>query len=150
MAYVMRLIAFLTLGALLAASTAYAAGGGASKAAPSDDRAAKRISTGASYVHGPTIVTTLTQRLGAPRASVTVELGWDVPDAALRARMQLMRPRLNNATREALAEYVANRHRAGAQPNLAQMTQLLQIATDQAVGQAGARVLLANVVILDR
>lgn len=147
----MRVFHALAVVAVLAVTPAFAAGapkkgdGGGG-----DDRIAKRISASPNYLHGPTHVTALPPRAGAGRASITVEMGWDVQDPALRARMQLMRPRLTNATREALAEYVANRHRSGAQPNLEQLSQLLQIATDQTVGGAGARVMLANVVILDR
>jgi len=136
---------------LTAPTAAFAAGGEAKKdAPPANDRAAKRISAAASYVYGPTIVTALISRLGGQRQSLTVELGWETPDAALRGRMGLLRPRLQDAVRTAVAEYAANRHRMGAAPNLDQLSMLLQQATDITLGQAGAKVMLANVVILQR
>jgi hypothetical protein len=134
-----------------AAGPAFAAGGEAKKDAPGpNDRAAKRISSAASYVYGPTVVSALVTRLGSHRQSLTVELGWEASDAALRGRMALLRPRLQDAIRTAVSEYAANRHRPGAAPNLDQLTLLLQQATDATLGQAGAKVMLANVVILQR
>lgn len=126
------------------------AGGDAKKGPPVDDRAAKRISSSIAYVHGPTLVTQLNSRFGAQRASITVEIGWDVPDAALRARMWPLRSRLTDATRAALSDYAINRQRPGASPNLEQLGALLQQATDATLGGPGARLLLANVVILQR
>lgn len=118
--------------------------------APPESRAAKRISGSVAYVYGPTIVTALHVRIGMQRASLSVEIGWDVPDPALRSRMQLLRPRLNDAVRTALSEYALNRHRSGAAPDLDQITLLVQQATNATLGSTGARMMLANVVILQR
>jgi hypothetical protein len=143
----MRLIAAALLSIALA-TIAPAMAAGAPKEPPTDDRQAKRISASLNYVHGPTLVTAIIGRTGGPRHSLTVEIGWDVPDAALRQRMALMRVRLVDSTRAALSDYTL-RLRGGA-PDLDQISALLQRATDAVLGQAGARLLLANVVILQR
>lgn len=121
-----------------------------SKAPAGDERAAKRISSSTQYVYGPTMVTTLLNRHVGGRQSITVEMGWDVPDATLRARMGPLRLRLHDALRAALSDFGVAGIRPGGAPNLTMLTLHLQRATDAVLGQAGARVVLANVVILQR
>lgn len=142
-------LAIALIGTVVAAGVALAADPKAAPS-PSDERAAKRISSSPNYVYGPTMVTTLLNRQTDGRQSITVEMGWDVPDAALRARMGPMRVRLNDGLRAALSDFGVSGVRPGAAPNLTILTQHLQRATDAVLGQAGARVLLANVMILQR
>jgi hypothetical protein len=83
----------------------------------------------------------------ARAGSLIVDLSFDIPDPALHARMSKMGPRLRDAMRTALANYVLTHHRRGAAPDLVQMKRQLQAAADRAAGGPGVTVLLANVMV---
>jgi len=78
------------------------------------------------------------------RGVLSVETGVDVPDAALRLRAQQSSPRLRAAYNTA-AQRFANGLRPGAVPNIDQLANDLQAATNATLGRAGARLLLGTV-----
>jgi hypothetical protein len=78
------------------------------------------------------------------RGVLSVETGVDVPDAALRLRAQQSSPRLRAAYNTAVQRF-ANGLRPGAVPNIDQLANDLQAATNATLGRAGARLLLGTV-----
>ena len=72
---------------------------------------------------------------------MSLESGLDVPDPKLRARVELLVPRLRSDLSQRLAAYTANLP-AGAAPNLDLLTPLLQKQVDVTAGQPGARLLI--------
>ncbi|MFM8755188.1 MAG: hypothetical protein ACKODL_10975 [Phenylobacterium sp.] len=85
-------------------------------------------------------------RANRTRGVMSLESGLDVPDAKLRARVELLVPRLRSDLSQRLAAYTANLP-AGAAPNLDLLTPLLQKQVDVTAGQPGARLLIMNVLI---
>lgn len=85
-------------------------------------------------------------RSNRTRGVLSMESGVDVPDAKLRARVQLLIPRLRADLSRRLAAYT-DRLAPGAPPNLDVLVPQLQKQVDQTVGQPGARLLILNVLI---
>jgi len=77
---------------------------------------------------------------------MTVECGLDVPDAALRARTELILPRLRAAYVQQVQIYAGGLP-SGAPPNSDYSARNLQRVTDQVLGKPGARVLMGAVLI---
>lgn len=80
------------------------------------------------------------------RSTLTVEIGLDVPDAVLRERAILSKPRLTAG----FNEVVRNASRSllpGRVPDLDALTRLLQTQADQILGKPGAKVLLGSVIV---
>ena len=105
----------------------------------------KKKTGGESYLP----ITTLTaymMRPGARRGVMTVECGLDVPDAALRARTELILPRLRAAYVQQVQIYAGGLP-SGAPPNPDYIARNLQRVTDQVLGKPGARVLMGAVLI---
>jgi hypothetical protein len=75
------------------------------------------------------------------------EVCLDVPDAALRARVTGLMPRLRDALRQALTTYAS----AFMQPNMApdadRIVAVMQSAVERTFGQPGARVLLIDLMM---
>ncbi|MBU6373049.1 MAG: hypothetical protein KJS97_09995 [Alphaproteobacteria bacterium] len=129
----------------VAASPAFAAGKPAAKGGVNDE-AARRITVAESYV--PQFGLTATVSANYARAGmITVDAGLDVPDPALRAKLQKMAPRVRDALRSALAEYANTHYRPGAAPDPDTIARMLQLAINRETGGAGAKVLLANVMV---
>ena len=116
-----------------AATPAKASGGGGS-------------SNQASYLRLPTITANV-RRPGGALGIMTVETGVDTPDAALRARVAQSAPRLR-AAYAAVVQQAANQMLPGAPPDLERLVAQLQAATNQAVGRAGARLLVGTVMVV--
>ncbi len=93
------------------------------------------------------MVTGSIPRPGGRRGVLSVEVGVDVPDAALRTRAQQSAPRLRAAYNTAVQRF-ATGLRPGAAPNIDQLAADLQAATNATLGRAGARVLLGTVMAL--
>jgi len=111
-----------------------------------NDEAARRITVAESYL--PQFGVTATIGANYRRAGVImVDAGLDVPDAAMRARVQKMSPRVRDALRSALGEYANTHYRPGAAPDPDTIGRMMQFAIDRELGQAGAKVLLANVMV---
>jgi hypothetical protein len=80
------------------------------------------------------------------RGTIVLDMGLDVPDAELRRRAQVNGPRIRDALRSALAVYANTYYRDRTAPDPADLTRLLQQATDRTLGAPGARVLLVNII----
>lgn len=84
------------------------------------------------------------------RGILQIEAGLEIPDSRLRARAEEMMPRLRNAYVTQLSIYAGANYRYGEMPDAERISVMLQRATDEVLGQEGARVLLGMVVIHDR
>jgi hypothetical protein len=80
------------------------------------------------------------------RGVMTVQLGLDAPQAALRDRLQLYLPRLHSAYVSALQPY-AYGLAPGALPNADYIAYALQRETDRVLGQSGAKLLLGSILV---
>lgn len=85
-------------------------------------------------------------RSNRTRGVISVESALDVPDPKLRARVQLMIPRLRSDLTRRLGLFTSNLG-AGAPPDLDLLAPQLQKQVDATVGQPGARLLMQNVLI---
>jgi flagellar basal body-associated protein FliL len=119
----------------------------ASEAAPKEEsKTERRITSAATYIPSPDLAAPITANY-VFAGLLVVDAGYDVPDAKLRARVSTLMPRLTDALRTALATYTYARYRAGGAPDADRIAQELQAACDKTLGQAGAKVLLANVMV---
>lgn len=107
--------------------------------------AEKKKGGGISYIQFPTLTATVFRADGR-RGVLTVEAGVDVPDASLRAKVNLYEPRLRAAYVQLLQDYVYSLG-PGAPPNPDYLEQILQRQTDQLMGRPGARLLLGTMLI---
>ena len=130
----LTLAAFAAPLAALRPTAALAAGGGD-----------KKKSGGGSYVPVQTLLGT-TIRGGGSRGVLSVDCGLDVPDEALRIRVEQSVPRLRAAYVQTIQSYAAGLS-AGALPNAEYISQSLQRQTDGILGRPGARVLLGAIVV---
>ncbi len=80
------------------------------------------------------------------RGVLTVQLGLNAPQAALRDRLELYLPRLHSAYVSALQPY-AYGLAPGALPNADYIAYALQRETDRVLGQSGARLLLGSILV---
>ena len=125
----------------LIATPAFAEGSGHGQAPP--DRQ-QRLTSAESYVPMPTLSTAVLQG-GATRGTMVVDMGLDIPDAALRGRAGRSGPLLRDALRTALATYSTTYYRDRTAPDPNTLTRLMQQAVDRTLGAPGARVLLTNI-----
>jgi hypothetical protein len=133
---------------LLAASAAPAtAAGGSASPAPEQAPASRqeRLTSAESFLPMPTLSAGVLQRQ-ASLGTIVVDMGLDIPDAALRRRAQLNGPRIRDALRTALATYSSTYYRDRTAPDPATLTRLLQQSVDRVLGAQGARVLLVNII----
>lgn len=131
------------------APPAFAAGGGSSSGASQQQQAPatrqERLTSAETYLPMPTLSAGVLQR-NANQGTIVVDMGLDIPDAALRRRAQLNAPRLRDALRTALATYSSVYYRVHTAPSPAELTRQMQMAVDRVLGAEGARVLLANII----
>ncbi len=118
------------------------AGLAAAAAWPAAAAAEEKKGGGESYMRLPTLTATLVR--GGGRSVCTAEAGVDTPDPVLRARVALLKPRLQDAYNTVLAGFAASLS-PGEPPNLEVLTARLQAATDRVVGRPGARFLIGTV-----
>ena len=128
-----RLLAVLVLPALLLPGAALAEGGERKKGG------------GITYIQFPTLTATIFRSDGH-RGVLTVEAGVDVPNGALRARVNLSGPRLRAAYVAFLQSYVYSLG-PGAPPNPDYLSVALQKETDRVLGQPGAHLLLGAMLV---
>ncbi len=81
------------------------------------------------------------------RGVLSIEIGVNVPDEALRIRAQQSAPRLRAAFNTAAQGFAAGL-RPGWPPDIDQLAAALQRAADSALRRPGARVLLGTVMAL--
>ena len=79
-----------------------------------------------------------------PRGLLMVELGLDVPDSALRAKVSHALPNLRDAYVRLLIAYGATAVRVFRQPNVEDIAARMQAVTDRVMGEPGAKVLMAQ------
>jgi len=79
-----------------------------------------------------------------PRGLLMIEIGLDVPDAALRAQVSHALPTLRDAYVRSLIAYGATAVRAFRQPSVEDIADRMQIVTDRVMGKPGAKVLIAQ------
>lgn len=134
--------------ALACCLAALAAPAFAAEAAPAKDsgKGERRITSSPDYVDSPDLTAPIALNYSYAGLLV-VDAGYDVPDPKLRARVTTLMPRLTDALRTALATYTYARFRAGGAPDADRIAKELQAAADRTLGQPGARVLLANVMV---
>ena len=82
-----------------------------------------------------------------PRGLLMVELGLDIPDNAMRARVSHALPALRDAYVRSLMAYGATAVRAWRQPNVEDIADRMQTVTDRLLGEPGAKVLMAQTAI---
>lgn len=136
-------IAVLLLAATAAPAAASGGSGGASQQAPASRQ--ERLTSAESFVPIPTLSAGVLQRR-ASLGTIVVDMGLDIPDAALRRRAQLNAPRIRDALRTALAAYSSTYYRDRTAPDPVALTRLLQQSVDHVLGAQGARVLLVNII----
>lgn len=135
----------LVLALSLAVAPAAFAASSKGKGGPNDE-AARRITVAESYL--PQFGLSATVSANYARAGmIMVDAGLDVPDATLRGKLAKAGPRVRDALRTALAEYANTHYRPGAAPDPDTIARMMQFAIDREAGQAGAKVLLANVMV---
>lgn len=105
----------------------------------------QRLTSAESFLPMPTLSAGVIQR-NVSRGTIIVDLGLDVPDAALRSRANANAPRLRDALRTAISLYAGTYYRDRTAPDPAVLTRLLQQSVDRTLGAAGARVLLTNII----
>ncbi len=105
----------------------------------------ERLTSAESYLPLPTLSAAVLQR-HSTTGTMVVDMGLDIPDAALRRRARLNEPRLRDALRTALAAYATTFYRDRTAPSPTELTRLKQQGVDRVLGAAGARVLLANII----
>jgi hypothetical protein len=103
-------------------------------------RAEKKKGGGITYIQFETLTATIMKSDGR-RGVFTVDAGVDVPDAALRARVNLVLPRLRAAYLQVLQTYVYSLN-PGAPPDPDYLLMSLQRETDRVLGRPGAKLLL--------
>ncbi|HUO12958.1 MAG TPA: Tat pathway signal protein [Caulobacteraceae bacterium] len=100
---------------------------------------------GASFIQLDALSATI-MRADGRRGVMTVDVGIDVPDAALHARAAQSTPLLLDAFSEVVRTYAAGLSPM-APPNADYLSLRLQQATDRVLGRSGARLLLGNILI---
>ncbi|MEQ1617165.1 MAG: hypothetical protein ABL883_02335 [Terricaulis sp.] len=137
----------LRRGLVIAALAALAAPAAASGSAPQQAPATRqeRLTSAETYVPMPTISAGVLQR-NSTAGTIVVDMGLDVPDVALRRRVALNGPRLNDALRTAISTYATTYYRDRTAPDPVTLTRIMQQAVDRVLGAPGARALLANII----
>ena len=115
--------------------SATAASGGGGGATP--QATFMRLPTVTGSVSGP----------GGRRAVMSVEVGLDVQDAALRTRATQSAPRLR-AAYNTVVQRVASTTLPGMAPDVERLVAQLQAATNATLGRAGARLLIGTVMVV--
>ncbi len=105
----------------------------------------KKKGGGVSFIQISTLTSTVIRPNGR-RGVLTVETGIDVPDEKLRARAELLIPRLRAAYVQSLQTYAYGMN-PNAAPNADQLAIQLQRETDRVIGQKGARLLLGTMLM---
>lgn len=105
----------------------------------------KKKTGGETYIPINTLTAYL-MRPGSRRGVITVDCGLDIPDAGLRARAELVLPRLRAAYVQQVQIYAGGLP-IGAPPSPDFIARNLQRVTDQVLGRPGARVLMGAVLV---
>ncbi len=98
------------------------------------------------YIPLPTATATILRRDGR-RGVMTVEVGVDVADQALRLRADQSKPRLSAAFNE-VVRLAGERMLPSAPPDVEWLSRALQAATDRVLGRPGGKLLLGTVMVV--
>jgi hypothetical protein len=129
-----------------AAAAAFAIFSLAENATAAEASAQRKTTQSESYVVLDPMYATILE--GAkPRGLLMIELGLDVPDAAMRARVTHALPALRDAYVRSLIAYGATAVRAWRQPDVDDIADRMQTITDRLMGGPGAKVLMAQTAI---
>lgn len=109
------------------------------------EHAERKKGGGLSYTQFPALTATILHADGR-RGVLSVEAGVDCPDPAVKARADLLGPRMRDAYVQFLAAYAAALA-SGAPPDADQIAAALQRRTDAVVGRPGARLLLGTILV---
>jgi len=141
-------IALALVAALALAMPAHAGGGGgAPSPAPSaEDSRRRSITSSDDYLPLPELMTTV-QADFRSAGLMQVEAGLEISDRQLLRRAQENMPRLRDAYVSALSLYAGINYRFGDVPDVDRIIELMQNATDHALGQEGAVVYISMVMI---
>jgi flagellar basal body-associated protein FliL len=142
----LSLILACTLCLGLSATYPAVAGAPSAPAPSADDGRRRAITSSENFVPLPVLMATVQADFRA-QGLLQIESGLEIPDAALRRRVLEHMPRLRDAYISALSLYTGMNYRYGDIPDVERITQLLQNATDHALGEEGATVLLGMVMI---
>lgn len=123
--------------------------GGAEGAAAPQAQRGRSITSSPDFVPLAPLTATL-QADYRLRGILQIEAGLEIPDRRLRTQAEDMMPRLRNAYVTQLSIYAGANYRYGEMPDADRISMMLQQATDEVLGQEGARVLLGMVVIHER
>jgi hypothetical protein len=137
---------FVALGVSAGVAAAANASAQPSDHGSSPSRDQQRLSSAASYLAIPRLTAPVMQR-SAPAGTLICEACLDVPDAGLRTRATSLMPRLRDGLRQALSTYASIHMRPGGAPDPDHIARLLQMAADGVCGQAGARVLITDLMM---
>ncbi len=119
--------------------------GAAAPAFAAAEKSDKKKGGGETFIQLPTLTATVLRQDGQ-RGVMTVEIGIDVQDGALRKRAQASVPLLRDAYLREMLTY-APTIGAGGVPNPDYISLQLQRATDRTLGKPGARVLLGSILV---
>ena len=97
------------------------------------------------YLQMPTVAMSV-MRAGGRHGVLTVEVGLDASDPALRDKLDLYQPMLRSAYVAALQPYALGLS-PGAPPNADYIAMSLQHETDRILGRQGARLLVGSILI---
>jgi hypothetical protein len=100
---------------------------------------------GLTYVQLPPMAA-IAFRPDGRRGVLTIETGLDVKDAALRARVEAMTPRLRDAYVSSVQSY-ARTLGPGVPPDADRISAQLQRETDRVLGKPGAKLLLGTILV---
>lgn len=115
-------------------------------ASPSALRAEEKKKAGGETYIPIRAVLGMTFRANDRRGVLSVDCGLDIPDEALRARAELLLPRLRAAYVQIVQAYAGGLP-AGALPNADYLGSAFQQQTNTILGKPGARVLLGAIVV---
>jgi hypothetical protein len=123
-----------------------AVGAGSAQASEAPAPAQRKTTQSESFVAIDPMYATILEG-SKPRGLLMIELGLDVPDAAMRAQVSHALPTLRDAYVRSLMAYGATAVRAWRQPSVDDIADRMQAITDRVVGGPGAKVLMAQTAI---
>jgi flagellar basal body-associated protein FliL len=123
-----------------------AVGTGGAEAAEAPAPAQRKTTQSESFVAIDPMYATILEG-NKPRGLLMIELGLDVPDGAMRARVSHALPTLRDAYVRSLMAYGATAVRAWRQPSVDDIADRMQAITDRVIGGPGAKVLMAQTAI---
>jgi hypothetical protein len=144
----------LSLVAALALAPAHASGGGGKDAkkkahggsSASAPKAQRQLTSLQSWVGVAPLSVTVIQE-DSIRGKVSFSFGMDVPDEKLRARTELLMPRLRDAWLSRLGHYASTTMRPNRPANIDDVSRVLQLTADDVLGGEGSRVLISSVIV---